>query len=304
MIQNDLPTELSDWCAGLLGAFDVRSTHHQPHGEAQIWRLAAQGQTVYLKSHRRAQKWAMEVHAYEHWLPMLGADVPQLLGALESTPRALLISELAGAPMDRLQLTTSEEHAVWQAAGSFLARLHALPAGTWFGMPIRDGSPRTAEPPHDPVVYMRSSLEQSLRRATDATLLSTRERDVIERAMLVCDIFAGEQPRPCHHDYQPRNWIVANNTWRGAIDFEHTFWDVPLIDLGYWWDHTFLERPDLETAFFAGYGARLDPTRQRQLDVVRVLGGVGQMLFGRQVGVETLEAQGHATLERIAPLFG
>lgn len=260
------------------------SEHGHVHGEAQVWRLrrARDNGPVYLKSHRQAGKWEGEVHAYEcGWASSFGDYAPRLLAAREEEPRAVLLTELPGAPMEQATLSLQQESAAWEAAGRALASLHAL-TNDWFGACHRDGAPQgTAET--DPARFVLTSLEDGIKRCLRVGVLSPGEETFV-RARLATGVdaaFAGEKAVPCHRDYTPRNWLVTQNDgiWRGVIDFEHTRWDVRARDLCRWWDREFLERPDLVRAFFAGYaGGPPNEGLTAQIWVMRLanaLNGIG-----------------------------
>jgi Ser/Thr protein kinase RdoA (MazF antagonist) len=182
--------------------------------------------------------------------------------------------------MDTATLTSGQEQAAWEAAGRALAPLHTL-TNDWFGACRRDGAPRGAAET-DPAHFVLTSLEDGIKRCLRAGALLPGE-ETFARAHLTAgvDAFAGEKAVPCHRDYTPRNWLVTQNDgiWRGAIDFEHTRWDVRARDLCRWWDREFLNRPDLVRAFFAGYnGGPLDERLTTQIRVMRLanaLNGVG-----------------------------
>jgi Ser/Thr protein kinase RdoA (MazF antagonist) len=300
MSETELPFVLTDWCRTVLGKFTVLSTKSQEHSESAVWQLATEQEIIYLKAYQRLAKWGMEVHAYENWVSALEGQSPRSLAVLEEPIPAILLTELTGVTMDRLTLATEQEQAVWQAAGATLARLHALPSGQWFGIPSRDGSPLSEFPETKPVLLMRTSLEYWFFRGLHTQILTPKEIKTVERALERVDIFADERSIACHGDYQPRNWIVGmDGIWCGVIDFEHARWDLKMSDLGYWWDRGPRERPDLKGAFLQGYG-ELNERESEQLNVIRILGATGRIIWGREYGDDSTEQLGHEVLEQLA----
>jgi len=295
---------LRAWCESVVGPFLVLSEHGHTHGEAQVWRLRACGKTVYLKIHRQAGKWAGEVHAYEcGWASCFGDHAPHLLAARAEEPRAVLLTELPGAPMEQVTLSPQQEIAAWKAAGRALAPLHTL-TNDWFGACRCDGSPQQGTPPTSPVRFVLTSIEDGIQRCLRAGVLSCDE-EAFARACLAAgvDAFAGEKAVPCHRDYGPRNWIVTRDdgVWRGVIDFEHARWDVRARELCRWWDREFLGRPNLVDAFFAGYssGERPRDTLLAQIQTMRLINALGGISWSVEHDDIPFLALNRATLTRL-----
>lgn len=277
-----LPEPLRAWCESVIsGPFTVTGEHSHDHGEAQVWRLQAGHDAVYLKSHRQTGKWHGEVHAYAcGWTACFGRHASRLRAVRHDEPRAVLLTELAGVPMERVPLSPEQETAAWEAAGRALATLHAL-TNPWFGACCRDGAPQGAAEA-DPARFVLANLHDSVERCLRAHALSPDEEEFARAKAGACAaVFAGEQAVPCHRDYSPRNWLVTpgDGVWRGAIDWEHARWDVRARDLSRWWDREFLDRPDLARAFFDGYGSGPPTGRlHAQIQAMRLanaLGGIG-----------------------------
>lgn len=295
--RTNLPLWLADWCHDILGAYMVVSTHTQIHQESQVWRLRTSNGLVYLKAHRRVEKWGLEVHAYEQWASALGDAVPRLIAVRDEPQCAILTTALSGTPLAQMSLTAEQVQAAYQAAGVTLARLHRLPTGQWFGAPRRNGQPQATLPEDDAVALIGTSLEYRLTRGVRQELLGNNEIALIKWALDTVEVFEGEQPTPCHGDYLPYNWIVdAAGQWQGLIDFEHARWDIRLTDLGIWWDRLFAKHPDHATAFLTGYGGCLSEREQTQLYLIRILCGVGNIIWGYEHGDPAAQALGHTQL--------
>lgn len=250
------------------------------HAESRVWRIdAAQGE-VYLKAHRQRQKFVQERHAYTAWTPVLGPSCPRLLASHDSLPHALLLTGVPGVVMEGRAWSTDVELAAHEAAGRFLARLHALD--------FADGDPV----PVDEAVAQR--FESWRVRAT-----GTLPDDVLDRAqeMLRPQVFTGMRRVPCHRDFSPRNWLWSEDGLR-VIDFEHArpdLWltDVVKLDHGSW-----VDRPELRTAFWRGYARPPSGLDLERLKALQILYAISTVVWAREHGDETFEAFGHTLVQR------
>lgn len=298
----DMPASLTAWCTSQLGAFALLATDSHVLSESQAWRIEAHGQSYYVKYQRRkTARWHAEVHAYERWTPKLQPYAPRLVAARSDTPCAVLVTALQGRSMQKVELSPGQEQAAWNAAGRSLARLHALAPGSFFGPCLRDGCSAEA-PERDPVLFMRRTLERLIRRGIDAGALDEDEVALGRQAAQRVDVFVGEVPVASHRDYSPRNWLVseASGKWRGMIDFDHSAWDVRTTDIGRWWDMRVADRPDLERAFFAGYGRSLTERLKAQILIARIMNTLRRIVWAVSHGDTVFEAESRAGLQRLA----
>lgn len=95
---------------------------------------------------------------------------------------------------------------------------------------------------------------------------------------------------PTHGDWQPRNWLVHEGLIR-IIDFGRAAMRPAMTDLARLAVQDFLRSPDLETAFFQGYGA--DPREAEAWHRNRIREAIGTAAWAYRVGDEQFEAQGH-----------
>lgn len=112
----------------------------------------------------------------------------------------------------------------------------------------------------------------------------------------------GERPVPVHRDYSPRNWLcdAVSGQWSGAIDFEHSRWDVRAVDMQRGWDREWQERPDLKAAFFDGY--QDGPPSERltaQVRVLRLANSIGGIRWSIEHGDKKFELENRANLARL-----
>lgn len=106
---------------------------------------------------------------------------------------------------------------------------------------------------------------------------------------------------PTHGDYQPRNWLWDRGTVR-VIDFGRFAWRPAMSDLGRLAAQEWLGFPELEAAFFDGYGE--DPREAGGWSRSQVAEAVGTAAWAHQVGDEAFEAQGLRMLADALDAFG
>jgi len=222
------------------------------HGESVVREIVAGDGTAHIgKAHRRAAKFAAELHAYRYWVPALERHAPRLLAVDDGPGQAMIMTRVPGEPVP-----DDGDAAIHRSAGEILRRLHdGVP-------PMRDGGYVETE---------RRRLESWLERARPGLL--TEEEIVIARRAVE---FLADAPDPvlvpCHCDWQPRNWLVDDAGSLHVIDFEHArlwpWWaDVTRLWWAEWYRH-----PVLAEAFFAGYGRTLDRTEERCLRASSAIG--------------------------------
>jgi aminoglycoside phosphotransferase (APT) family kinase protein len=271
-----------EWCAQVLGPSalaDDRSREHPGHASGTL-RLHTRSGGCYVKIHHDRAHWESEVFAYQHWAAAFGDFAPRLLAVRDEAPLAVVISEISGQVLEEVKLPPQQEQAVWRRAGQALAALHNLPPGGCFGAPRLDGG--CGETPIiDACAYVRADLEQWTERGLRLGCLSLEEQGVVEAARQLIPAFAGEQPRPCHRDYGPANWLVtADGAWSGVIDFEFARWDVPTSDFTRYPDWDWLLRPVVTDAFFEGYGRSFRDAEKQQILFGYTLYALGAIVWG------------------------
>jgi len=291
------------WCAAQLGPcrqLDDRTRQHAG-ARASVLRLQAASGTCYLKLHRDQLHWASEVHAYARWAPAFGDQAPRLLAVRDEPPLAIVVTAMAGIPLEAARLAPAQMQAAWHAAGRALAALHALPAGGWFGLCQRDGTP-AATPFTDACAYVAAQYDGWLACAEGSDYLSSAERAIVQQAMARIPAFAGEHPVPCHYDYCPANWLVGpDGQFSAVIDFEFARWDLRVTDFSRYPEWEWIAHPDRLDAFFAGYGRRLSVREEDQLLVARVLYALGAIVWGVENAYRGYATEGRHALRHLAP---
>jgi hypothetical protein len=265
-----------------------------PRGPCRVWEVTAGGvgEGVIVKQFQNDRAFAQERHVYEAWLPRLDA-APRLLAARPAPVRALLLRKLPGAPLATTHAGASVERAAHRRAGQFLRALHALPE---------------ADP--DPVPLARALPQRYaawLARADPFVAPGERARLRELGGALAGDLFAAARRVPCHRDFTPHNWLVAGPTIEdhlaavedfAVIDFEHAHLDAPMLDLVKLWTDAWVDRHDLETAFFSGYGRTLADAERQQLGVLAAMHAMATLAWAHEHRDPTFVALGHKALRR------
>lgn len=105
---------------------------------------------------------------------------------------------------------------------------------------------------------------------------------------------------PTHGDWQPRNWIINGDRLHvidfGRFDFRPASSDLNRLAVQQWKD-----APELESAFFEGYGD--DPRDSRTWPIISLREAIGTAVWAYQVGDTDFEAQGHQMLRDALELF-
>ncbi len=290
-----------EWCRSTLGDIEVLSDHSKEHGghESATCRLRAPMGICYLKVHQSRSHWQNEVHGYERWAAAFGEQAPKLIAVREVDPLALVISELPGKVVDHMQLSSSQEQAVWQAAGAALVTLHESEQGEGFGPCLRDGSCVEASS-GDARGYVSKRFQIQVDQAVKAGYVNDEELTTLHAARNLIPAFEGESPIPCHRDYCTANWLVdPEGVWVGVVDFEFACWDVRVADFSRYPEWSWMDRPGLIDAFFDGYGRSLTAKEEQQLLFAHVEYALGAIIWGRENAYFGFEREGRESLAHL-----
>lgn len=210
-----------------------------------------------------------EIRAHRSWVGALADQglAPRLLRAEESA-KLLVTAHLEG---ELVLGTPAEGHAdTYAQAGVLLARLH------------RQAS-RLADD------YEREQNAKTLRWLDRPHRIDADTTEELRAKVAAFDCSPALLV-PTHGDWQPRNWLSHRGSVR-AIDFGRADWRPASSDLARLAVQQFLDRPDLEAAFLAGYGEdpRIPDAWWRHL----LREAVGTACWAFQVGDTSFEAQGH-----------
>lgn len=235
-----LSRALCDFAEGYFGPLE----HQIPRGTSgAAYELRFQdGRSAYLKAHHERAKHLRELQAYQRWAPALVGRTPRLL-AVHEGPNALLLEAVAHYP----STTEAELH---RQAGAWLRQWHALPARDEDPMPLSEAYERR--------------LQGWSRRAAGVLepKLITQVADGFAEILPELSVF---RRVPCHRDFDPRNWLPGPDGGIVVFDFEHAQGDLWLQDLTRLASDIWAPRPDLEAAFWLGYGRALNQNETRIL---------------------------------------
>ena len=253
------------------------------HAESNVWEVAANDTRYYLKQHKQPRKFRQEVYAYQHWTPFL-SNVPELI-AFRERPNALLLSAVPGVLAQKVTLTPSREKEVYRRAGAFLRRLHDVAFNDMDTLPLAEALLKRSE----------SWLKRAEGFIDEQTTGWTRVQ--LEDAVSVIEQ-RGWMRVPCHRDYTARNWLLDDEDFY-VIDFEHAKPDLFLTDFGKLSSLVWLQRPDLQNAFFGGYGRSLTHDETGVLERLVAHGALVMVVWACEHGDKAFEQQGRAVLKRL-----
>jgi Ser/Thr protein kinase RdoA (MazF antagonist) len=245
-------------------------------GDAVVRVRDARSQEFVVKQHRSRSKHDREVHAYQHWTAALSPSAPRLIAA-DSAVITIVVTTLPGQPCSG-DPKAAEHH----QAGALLRRFHGTePARElpWFPGWLDDR-----------VRYWASQAK---------TLLSTEDATVVDSHLTALRMIGVPHGVPCHLDFQPRNWMVDESGNLALIDFEHARIDLPARDFVRLRFRVWASRPDLQEAFFDGYGRRLTDAEDEAVWHLGALDALTALVRGRQTGDPALITSGHATLSQL-----
>ena len=268
------------------------------HGPCRVWQVTGpnDGVGVVVKQFRNDRAFAQERYAYERWLPQLPEETAALLAVLPAPVRALVLRKVPGEPLQTGRVTEDVERAAHRRGGYFLRALHAVPEADGDAMPLREG------------VGLRYAAW--LERVGSLVPAGSRERlrELGEAPRADPELFAAVRRVPCHRDFTPRNWLIDGPAKDGQIsrldsffvvDFEHAHLDHPLLDIVKLWTEVWGERPDLEAAFFAGYGRLLRSDELIELSILAGMHAMATIAWAHEHGDLAFQAAGDRALRRV-----
>ncbi|GAA2254459.1 hypothetical protein GCM10010232_49460 [Streptomyces amakusaensis] len=227
--------------ARITGPAEVVADLSWPGTSTTVLRLrAAGGRQMILKGNTSTESFQREHTALSLWAPALGPNTPQLLDADEDA-RLLLMTVVAGEPLQSLTLTPCQERHAYAQAGALLARFH-------------DTAPRTVLPSFGAgrAAYIRSQL------AGGTEPLTGDDLSILDEALHLLETLPAQQAQPSHLDFTGRNLLVQEGEV-GVIDFETSRYEAVGRDFLRITQRTLHHRPDLRSAFYQGYGREPDP---------------------------------------------
>jgi len=271
--------EVVEYAERVLGRCAVVGDFSWEHRMSRVLRLRDEhGVAWFVKQHRDRDRYDAEVTAYREWVPALGDRAPRL-HSYDHGLRAIVISVVPGTPApwpppeapaaDRQR---GPEAAIHRQAGAILRRLHGARAP----LPRPDiGAAKTHE------------LDGLIAEAGPGLLADT-ELGFVRAQVHALNAIGSATMVPCHRDYTPRNWLVHDGLV-SVIDFEWARLDAPAGDLARMHLAIWAGRPDLEEAFFDGYGRGLDAQDRIVLDSYAALTAIWLIIKARETAQPTFE---------------
>jgi Ser/Thr protein kinase RdoA (MazF antagonist) len=245
--------------------------------ETSIARVtAADGAEFVVKQHSSRAKHDREVHAYRHWTRALGSCAPEL-AAIDDQAMIILLTALPGK-----SLPGNGTAAVFSRAGALLRRFH-------------DAAPPVELPWFRDWVQDRGRYWASQARA----LLSGADARIAASHIAALAQVPTLRGSPCHLDFQPRNWLVSQTGKVCVVDFEHSRIDLTVRDFVRLRFRVWGARPDLQEAFFDGYGRALTEDEDELVWHLGALDALTALARGHQTGRQELIASGLATLRHL-----
>lgn len=251
------------------------------HGASHVTRLqAGPARIAFLKRHGQVRKHRQERDALGHWAPRVDGT-PRLVAAHDDPPLALLLTAVPGRAVGAAPSSPDQAAQVHRAAGRWLRAWHALPF--------------LDDDPVRPLVALRARWDRWQTRAACLLPHTTRA--------WVGDLLVTLEPPPdrvpCHRDFTPHNWMWHEEHGLAVVDFEHARADLAWVDVVCLIDGPWLARPDLEEAFWDGYGKRPDDASSGLLVALRALRALGTIAWGAAHRDGAFEAAGRRVLRRL-----
>lgn len=210
--------------------------------------------------------------------PLVETGRAARLCAADDDLRVMILEYLPGKLVEGTEAEYLPE--TYRQAGELLRRLH--------GLETREDTEYRSRT----LARARSWLDKPNR--VDAAAAAEAQRILRTASTAPVDVV------PAHGDWQPRNWLIDGDTVR-VIDFGRFAFRPAATDLTRLAAQQWRGRPDLESAFFDGYGD--DPRDRDGWRLERLCEAVGTACWGFQVGDEAFEAQGHRMLAEVLGEF-
>lgn len=239
-------------------------------GPNRVWWVKAPSGEAMLKQYAEHRKLDQERRAYREWTGCLGGSVARWIDDSDPLELGLLtrLETHVSPSFPRIELH--------RRAGALLARFHQQPFEDSDAMDLGEAiARRTAQ--------WRERAKEIL-SAHDLAWADTRLGDLRD--------FASFRRVPCHRDYTSRNWLVLTSGDVAVIDFEHTRPDLSLWDFAKLWSGEWRRAPELEQAFFEGYGAPLTGDEQELMGRIAVISALGTLVWATEHRDEPFLRQG------------
>ncbi|MEV3857653.1 aminoglycoside phosphotransferase family protein [Streptomyces sp. NPDC050095] len=285
----ELPEPLHRLVITVTDSYTVLTEHQRPSNmRPSVWEIQGPGQQRWFaKEHVGPKLHGREVDAYTNWTYLLGDGRAPQLAAADPATRTVVITAVPGHSLDDLRLPAAEEREAYRQAGALLARLHAA---------VDAPAAYETTPVTDPAAWT-NSVERLLNAA--APHLPAADVSLL-RALL--GRVPPQQPLALTHgDYMPKNWLWDSaEQFLRIIDFERTCRDVPArIDFARLTFRRLRQRPDLENAFWSGFGRSLSDEEELACRVHAAVDALDSLVWGIEHHDLGLVEEAHTMVENL-----
>ncbi|MFD8814200.1 phosphotransferase [Streptomyces sp. NPDC059627] len=285
-----IPPALREWAQAIVGPVSERNvSHNRPN--SRVWELTYDTGRAFAKLSPNPTSFGRETRALREVAPGLKPGTVPLLRAADAHQQALLLSFVLGLPVKSLSLAPGGERTLHCYAGSWLRSFHSGPSD----LSVQARKDAVAE-----IARAAVGADKHLERAGD--LISAGERRTVRWHAAELGQIGPLPSAYIHGDFQERNWLLdADRTSNafGAVDLERArphaaVADITLLTCGPW-----VGRPDLEQAFWDGYGRGLTSDEERALRCLSALDAASAIARGVPNGDREIVERGRATLARL-----
>lgn len=262
MTSTALPVDLANWVIDHFGPVRAVTDVSWPRANSRVWQVTTSSRSVFVKISPDAEDHARELAGHAFANRALDPDqAPQVL-ASDPTLRVLATSPLPGQVVRGLDLPVDEERQVYAQAGALMRRWH-------------EHSPPSTD-------IERSAISEAITEQANeahrilpliAAHIDALQREWVKAAARELPQLTAATPVVYRHgDYATRNWLWDSRTERlGAIDFAMAAHGLLIQEFVWLHGAVWVQRADLRTAFFDGYGGlSQDEERALQLLTVRL----------------------------------
>ncbi|MFJ2812147.1 phosphotransferase [Streptomyces sp. NPDC087294] len=289
-VTTPIPPALREWAQAIVGPLSERDVSHD-RPNSRVWELTYDTGRVFAKLSPNPTSFARETRALREVAPGLEPGTVPLLRGADAHQQALLLSPVPGRLVKSLSLTPGGERALHRHAGSWLRHFHGGPGD----LSVQDRKDAAAE-----ITRAAAGADKHLERA--GNLMSSEEQRTVRRYAAELGHVGPLPSAYVHGDFPPRNWLLdtdrASNAF-GAVDLERArphavIADAVLLACGPW-----VGRPDLEQAFWDGYGRDLSAAEERALRCLSALDAASAIAWGVPNADREIVSRGRAALARL-----
>jgi len=299
MIEEQLTEDTRNWLDNV-GVDVVEVVDRSwPDSDTRVSQLnLGNGHRVFMKQFTCSDKFNQEVNAYETWLSDVAALAPKML-FVDKAGLRFVMSDVGDCCCPWGKLSPDQQEALQFQAGRFLRTLHDIEFVDQGKLPIGNAILLRAQATQRRIVELQADSSRDTLEEAHVDEM-TRVVANIEEIVPLLNRF---KRVPCHRDFWKRNWIWSLNELQAVeevslhvIDFEHARPDLFVFDLMKNWSDCWLGNPQLEEAFWRGYGRLLDDDERLALHRCGALHAMQTILWAGEHQQTEFLTQGEALL--------